>query len=409
MIKNVRKFEKGQSLVVVTLLLIVFIGMLALALDGGYTFFMRRNAQNAADAGALAAADTWCETEDWDTAYNAGKYYAEDLNNADDEESIITSPGERLVRVETNITFDTFFGRLLGRDQITAVASATAGCYPPALVEGVIPVAWSCREPNIDDPGPGDPPHEWGSEDCEYLYGDDDFPYSGQMYIIMDANKLLDDYDTYAACQDPALPPELRNPDLLDCDIDDDGINDILTGGERSWLDLDGGSSDANELRDWVLGTEPVAIQTHLWLVGSDGGKTMVYQAVETMEGEDVILPVFDHYCDMKVDPNSPTNLENTVCYQDFSTNVDRQDDPHLGETTSGVYFHISTFAVFHIECVSDSPSKTCPVKTEAIDAGLAEHNTFSIEGYFVRGYIPSSGGPNQNPWVGSWTVYLID
>lgn len=416
MYKKITKFEKGQSLVIVTILLLVFMGLLALVLDGGYAYFMRRNAQNAADAGALAGADTYCETEIWSEPINrlGAKEVAEDYaiieNNADTAEALLA--GERIVQVDTTITFNTFFGSILGREKITAPASAKAGCYPPALAEGVIPVAWSCREPVIEDPypypGPIDPPHDWDSTDCQFLYGDEDYPYSGQMYIVMDANKLLDDYGNYASCQDPTLLPELRDPELLDCDIDNDGINDILTGGERSWLDLDEDSSDANELKEWVLGEEPVSIRTHIWLRGADGGKTVVYQAAELMEDHDVIMPVFDHYCDMKVDPNSPTFLENTVCYRSFS-DQEGQDDPKLGDTTSGVYFHISTFAVFHIECVGDTPSKICPVKTEAIDAGLADHNTFTIEGYFVRGYVPSNSGPNDNPWVGAWTVYLID
>ncbi|MCK4727043.1 MAG: hypothetical protein KAT29_14625, partial [Anaerolineales bacterium] len=310
---KIKNLEKEQSLVVVTIYLMVFFGMLALVLDGGYSYFMRRNAQNAADAGALAAADIWCETENWDLAYNEGKYYAEDLNGADDEESIITSPGERKVRVETNITFDTFFGRFLGWDQITAVASATAGCYPPGVTEGVLPVAWSCKEPVIVEPYPPPPPGQptptprpWDSADCELLYGDSEYPYQGQMYIIMDANKLYDDLDAYASCQDPPAnsetcteddPPDPcfpRDPDLLDCDIDNDGINDVLAGGERSWLDLDEDSSSAIELKEWVLGVEDPQIFVNVWLRGAEGGKTVVYQAAEMLEDSNVIIPVYN-------------------------------------------------------------------------------------------------------------------
>ena len=58
---RIRRLEKGQSLIVVTLLLFAFFAILALVLDGGYTYWMRRNAQNAADAGALTGADTLCK------------------------------------------------------------------------------------------------------------------------------------------------------------------------------------------------------------------------------------------------------------------------------------------------------------------------------------------------------------
>jgi Flp pilus assembly protein TadG len=48
--------EEGQALVVVALAAVVLMAALALALDSGYGFTQRRAMQNAADAGALAAA-----------------------------------------------------------------------------------------------------------------------------------------------------------------------------------------------------------------------------------------------------------------------------------------------------------------------------------------------------------------
>src|SRR6266851_5884010 len=48
--------EEGQALVVVALAAVVLMAALALALDSGYGLTQRRAMQNAADAGALAAA-----------------------------------------------------------------------------------------------------------------------------------------------------------------------------------------------------------------------------------------------------------------------------------------------------------------------------------------------------------------
>jgi len=48
--------NKGQALVMVTLALLMLFGMLGLAVDLGWSFFVQRAAQNAADAAALAAA-----------------------------------------------------------------------------------------------------------------------------------------------------------------------------------------------------------------------------------------------------------------------------------------------------------------------------------------------------------------
>ncbi len=55
---NVHKLkrEDGQSLVIVALGMVAFIAILALVIDGGNAYAAKRQAQNAADAGALAGA-----------------------------------------------------------------------------------------------------------------------------------------------------------------------------------------------------------------------------------------------------------------------------------------------------------------------------------------------------------------
>jgi hypothetical protein len=56
MISLTRSRQKGQAIVMVTLALIAMCGMLGLAVDLGWSFFIRRSGQSFADAGALAAA-----------------------------------------------------------------------------------------------------------------------------------------------------------------------------------------------------------------------------------------------------------------------------------------------------------------------------------------------------------------
>lgn len=392
--------EKGQSLVVVTLLLMVFFGMLALVLDGGYSYFMRRNAQNAADAGALAATDIWCETEDWDAAYNEGKYYAEDLNGADDEESIITPAGEKKVRVETNITFDTFFGRLLGRDQITAVASATAGCYPLGSGLGVLPIAWSCRPPIGENP----------TADCEMrwkLEGDDCAPESDNMYVIMDSATIEDD----TLCQEPINCIEdgvACTIDGVDCDIDNESPpdNDLepLSGGNRAWLDLngDGDGGGAANLKSWVEFGFPEDVDVHYWFAGQTGVIASVYGIVDqTQKDNDVIIPVFDQYC-----PDGAPNSVNPSFGACPNLVHPGEDTTIISQGNSTDYFHVISFAVFHITCVDAQGAGPCPGKI-ALD--LAPE-VKTIEGCFIKDYVPGGGGgPNTNPWVGAWVVYLIE
>ncbi len=50
------KSEKGQALILIVFGMVALIGFTALAVDGGRVFSDRRNAQNAADTAALAAA-----------------------------------------------------------------------------------------------------------------------------------------------------------------------------------------------------------------------------------------------------------------------------------------------------------------------------------------------------------------
>jgi Flp pilus assembly protein TadG len=91
---KIRQRERGQSLVLVVLMLIVLLIFAGLALDGGMVFLDRRRMQNAADAGSLAGArelaEAMCDETDRITAdatiYQAMVDYAQ-LNG-------VQSPGD---------------------------------------------------------------------------------------------------------------------------------------------------------------------------------------------------------------------------------------------------------------------------------------------------------------------------
>src|SRR5204863_5931465 len=53
---NEKRQQCGQALIMVTLSMILICGMLGLVVDLGWGFFVKRSAQSAADAAALAAA-----------------------------------------------------------------------------------------------------------------------------------------------------------------------------------------------------------------------------------------------------------------------------------------------------------------------------------------------------------------
>ena len=54
--KNKHSMERGQALILIVMLAIALVGIVGLAVDGGYAFANRRHAQNTADSAAMAGA-----------------------------------------------------------------------------------------------------------------------------------------------------------------------------------------------------------------------------------------------------------------------------------------------------------------------------------------------------------------
>ncbi len=370
--------ERGQSLVIVTLLSIALIGMLAIVLDGGYAYLQRRMAQNEADAGALAGAREYCLTGDTDLAITRALEYAVDRNGAEEADASLS---DGVVTVQTRNSFQTAFGRVLGLSEITAAAEAAAGCFVPGSGVGILPVAWSCR-----------PPAEgWGGEpieDCQIQYG--------KTYIIMDSNST----GTDVYCQDP---PNSGTPaGAMDCDYDNDGSDDIVAGGNRSWLDLNGGGGGSSELVDWVNGGFAGTTNIHTWFGGMPGVANNVFQAVENRRGQDVLLPVFDHFCDQS------GALPESSCPSLYHYGV---DTTVAGGGAAAVYFHVISFSIFHITCVDAPgvPGPMCPGKRAAVDADVIPNNAKTIEGYFRQGVMSGLGGrPGSGADAGAYTLYLL-
>src|SRR6266849_9938210 len=56
------RFQRGQAIVLIAIMLAVVVGMAALAIDGSRAYALRRDLQAAADAAALAAGDSLQQT-----------------------------------------------------------------------------------------------------------------------------------------------------------------------------------------------------------------------------------------------------------------------------------------------------------------------------------------------------------
>lgn len=390
--------ERGQVLVLVAVAIIGMLAILALVLDGGNTYAKRRQAQNAADAGALAGAAARCRGTVSD-AVTAGYDYAVNRNGADN--AVVTVVIHE-VTVDTSITYDTFFLSIFGRSQITAEATATAGCFVPGLGQGVLPIAWSCRPPAVPPGSPLDPA-------CEIYFEDEDGCQWGDdpVYVIVDDTDIQEDL----VCEDP--PPAPGDPPTsgyVDCDLDDDGTNDldVVSGGNRSWLDLDGGGGGASSLSDWITNGFADPVDTHTWFAGQTGVAVSVYDTVfdEVLSvDKDVVIPVFDQFCGGPPETDCPALVHN---------------DPPPGFTdqivlsggSSTDYFHVISFAIFDVTCIdagSHPSGGSCPGNQQLQDWGIINASGKTIEGCFKTGTAPGLGGGagGGGPYVGAYVVYL--
>ena len=363
-----RTSEAGQSLVLFGLLSVVLIGMLALVMDGGYAFLQRRGAQTAADAGALAGARELCRSGDTTLASQVALDYAITRNRAlEADVSIIDSE----VEVTTRNPFPTFFGQVLGRASITSSAIAAAKCFPPGSATGVLPIAWNC-------PPSESYPDAFGILNCDMQYG------PGQPYIIMNSKKTGDD-DTYC----------ISDGGTVDCDPDGDGYDELLAGGNRSWLDLTGSGADAgngsSELVFWIENGFPGTVTMHTWFAGQPGVSNNVFMAVDSLLNTPVLLPVYDAIID------GPPPLPN-------HSGVDTVVWSNGAATT---YYHIITFSIFVPTCVrATGADKDCDLYNYFANEGVLGPDDKTIEGYFMNGTMEGLGGKGEL-YAGAYTLYL--
>jgi Flp pilus assembly protein TadG len=124
-VHHIHRDESGAIAIVVAVLFAALIGCAALAVDLGYLYAERAQAQVAADAGALAAASYL--PDDMAGAQTAGReYVAQNLPNA----TAVVTPGfegnPNNVEVKVRLQAPTFFARIFGIDSAGVGASAVA-------------------------------------------------------------------------------------------------------------------------------------------------------------------------------------------------------------------------------------------------------------------------------------------
>lgn len=139
--------QSGQSLVLIALLLPALLGVIALAIDGGYAYAQRRQMQNAADAAAVAGARAFAlqnnvnsEVSRFTSANGASSFSWRQLSET--QTDVLTNLSINLTNIEVtaNVTFDTFFARIVGINQMTATATARARVQPVNGIGNMLPI-----------------------------------------------------------------------------------------------------------------------------------------------------------------------------------------------------------------------------------------------------------------------------
>lgn len=415
--------QKGQTLVLFAIGLLVLLAVSALVIDGGNMYLSRRVAQSAADAGALAGAYEMCAGAGVDAAIVTAERYAKEENGATDANAVkdTDEDGEPVIKVDATVEQKSFFAQLLGIDQIPVPATASAGCFPPRTVKNVLPVAWLCEPPNFEEPS--------NSVDCFIQSLDWNTELkplvenTGTMSTVDDV--LLDKEANPTLIQNASIPVDfndlyLKNHlyivmdtekmeqdicDTWNCDIDGDGIIDVKAGGTRGWLypSLEPGEDKNAHLLEIIKGDQIAMLNVHEWLEGKPGEinsgfdklgdriKTCINGA-DTLEKEAAcrvfVLPVYSYFC-----PQDPKNQTLESCWDQFYIDEPseiRSDDIFPDKfSEGGTYYHIIGFSEFYVTCVQKSGGKgnECPGYDVANGDIKNPDIKSTIEGYFVRNF----------------------
>jgi hypothetical protein len=340
--------ERGQALPILALSMAVILGATAMVIDGGNAMAQQRGTQNAADAAALAGATVLAEKfggasrADSDVATAVSEaftrngsvggtsYYVDYLNNivgtVGRGGSIPSDAGG--VRASGNRTFDTFLAGIVGMDEFTSGAEATAragalrslcsaadGC-------GVMPVTFSIPITSCD--GTNRP-----------LRIGVDWPLVGLDVAQADSSGRYE-----------SIVPLCKNGP-----------------GGVGWLDLDCGGN----LRDQILNPCNGPFDIPTWLHTSSGNANNIGDAMDTYNGQLILVPMFDATC---------RDVPSTGLPADCT-------DPGDG---NNLYYHIPRFATFLLDnsYITGGNSSEC---NSAPGQPLAGGNggTSCFKGWFIR------------------------
>lgn len=279
MTSQTRRGQVGQSLIFVGIAVALLFGILALALDTGNLYQVRRSMQNAADAGALAGARELCfGSGDHTAAAAAARDYAENRNGATTAVVQFEGADDAVVVVTANITATTFMASMIGTSQSPVSAVAKAACGVASSGCGMWPITLRQAEWDLV------------SETC------------GREFVLWTGEAATNTIDcSVYNCDVLPIAGYPRNPP---------GPSDILDGPSRAWLDFSNALAPyqdeaaceqngcgASELGCWIEHDSGGRIEIGDCVGGDNGTRGGTFSAVNSRSGDIVRFPTFDINC----------------------------------------------------------------------------------------------------------------
>lgn len=420
----VSKKENGQTIVLIAIVMIGLIAMAALIVDGGNAYFNRRNAQTAADAGALAGAYEYCTYGNDPTSVITE--YVEVQNGATLDQWYFESDTNYIV-VETSIEQNNFFAKLIGLSTTTVKATASAGCFSPGVGSGLLPIAWACQNPDAES-------SVWSESDqCNFkaityeelqslIYGPygngtpgpvtvGDGTYTAPFAFRGAASSMLPELYVIMASTDieTDLNKICEPTGYMNCDINGDNIPDFQGSGDTSWIDLDGGGGSLDPA--WITEGFDGKLAPHYWIPSQTGVNTNIYINAITQKIDQIVLvPVFNSFCN-----GHPFSTPG--CIDAAHIHISPPSAPLVEyevptTASSPIYYHLAGFGAFFVACVDQSSlgdDGDCPGHRAAVAAGILKDNINTVEGYFVTGVPMNTSGGVGGIDLGVYVLSLTD
>jgi hypothetical protein len=380
---------RGQVLVIVALMLVVLIGMVAVVVDGGFAWAQQRDAQNASDAAAEAGAVVLAQRlasvlplpGDAEVASKFDAVIAaNDVSGATGyytnlDGSMLTAaggtttveadgaevgggtipPGASGVSAVSEKTFDTFFAGVLGFDEMTTTADATA-------VAGYV------------------------TDVCSADQGCNVLPVTFPVTITTcdgnnDAAPTTIEWELNTA--DPYVVPLCRH-----------------SPGNVGWIDWTPPGGGASELSDSIRNPNNPPIDLPSWQQVSEPGNTnSTEDAMRTWDGQVVMIPLFDSTCS-----SEPTNPDLSGCPAD-----------DVGGHGARLWYHFPKFAAFQLcdttLCGPDYAHGAYIQGSNPDECDTGNGATSCLVGRFVSYVTTGTVGPppSGDPGVAAIGVQLID